>query len=167
MTGHGEKRTRKQEDAIAALLEAPTVVAAAAQARIGERTLRRWLALPEFKAAYRQVRRELVEGAIGRIQGATAAAVDALIRNLTCGRSGDEVRSAAAILDRAVSGIQLLDLDVRLSDLERKTEEADTLTDEQLLDRLRAHLLAAKASRPIERLTDPKSGADDGPLTPA
>src|SRR5262249_48474001 len=167
MAGHGEKLTRRQEAAIAALIDAPTVAAAAAQARIGERTLRRWLALPNFKALYRQTRRELVEGAIGRIQAATVAAVDALTRNLTCGRPGDEIRAAAALLARAVRGIELLDLDGRLSDLERKTAEGETLTDEQLLERLCGNLRAAIASRPVERLTDPEFGAEDGSLPPA
>jgi hypothetical protein len=57
MTGHGEKLTRKQEDAIAALLDAPTVAAAAGKAGIGERTLRRWLRIAEFQSAYRRERR--------------------------------------------------------------------------------------------------------------
>jgi hypothetical protein len=40
MAGHGEKLTRKQEAAIAALLSEPTVEAAAARAEIGHQTLK-------------------------------------------------------------------------------------------------------------------------------
>ena len=50
--GHGEKLTRKQEQAVAALLEQPTVLRAATAAGVSERTLRLWLKDPGFKAAY-------------------------------------------------------------------------------------------------------------------
>jgi hypothetical protein len=63
MTGHGEKLSRKREQAIAALLTQPTIAAAAKMAGIGERTLRRWLKLPEFASAYDAARREVVVAA--------------------------------------------------------------------------------------------------------
>jgi len=106
MTGHGEKLTRKQEAAIAALLTAPTVTEAAGQAGIGERTLRRWLRSPEFSNAYRIARRELVENAIGRIQGAAGQAVDTLISVAKDGsKDADRVRAAVALLGHALSGL--------------------------------------------------------------
>jgi hypothetical protein len=118
MAGHGEKLPRKQEDAIAALLAAPTVTAAAELVGIGERTLRRWLRDAAFLNAYRHARRKVVESAIGRIQNATGEAVDALRRNLTCGRAGDEIRAAVAILDHAEYGVELLDLTELMEELE-------------------------------------------------
>ena len=51
MTGHGEKLTRKQEQAIACLLAEATLTAAASHCGIGEATLRRWLRDPQFEAA--------------------------------------------------------------------------------------------------------------------
>lgn len=39
MAGHGEKLSRKQEQAITALLVAPSIIEAATQAGIGEHTL--------------------------------------------------------------------------------------------------------------------------------
>jgi hypothetical protein len=56
--GHGEKRSRRGEAAIAALLTEPTIEAAAAKARISVRTLKYWLRQPRFQAAYRQARRD-------------------------------------------------------------------------------------------------------------
>jgi hypothetical protein len=100
MTGHGEKLSRKKETAVVALLAAPTVTAAAAQAGIGERTLRRWLQTPEFKAAHRDARRQIVEASIARLQRATTDAVEALERNVRCGDAAVEVRAACAILDQ-------------------------------------------------------------------
>jgi hypothetical protein len=73
--GHGQKLTRKQEQAISALLCAGTLQQAAAKAGISYSTLKRWLGDSSFSRAYRNARRELVDGAVGRIQAATGQAV--------------------------------------------------------------------------------------------
>ncbi len=126
MAGHGEKLTRKQDGAIAALLSAPTVAAAATAAGIGERTLRRWLRDSAFVAAYRDARRKVVEAAVARLQNVAYEAVDALQRNLTCGRPGDEIRAAATILERATRGVELIDLAERLDALEGRHDTGGT-----------------------------------------
>lgn len=106
MNGHGEKLSRKQEQAIAALLESRTVEAAAKAAGVSCSTLKRWLRLPGFRAAYRHARRELVEGAIGRIQAATGQAVDTLVSVAKSGaKEGDRVRASVALLDHALRGL--------------------------------------------------------------
>jgi hypothetical protein len=104
--GHGQKLTSKQEALIAALLTEPNHAAAAIKAGVGKTTLYRWMRLPEFRAAYRQARRELVEGAIGRIQAGTGKAVEALL-DVACNgrRDGDRVRAAIALLEHAFRGI--------------------------------------------------------------
>ena len=106
MSGHGGKRDRKQEQGISALLSEATVEQAATKAGVGYATLRRWLKEPGFRAAYRQARRELVEGAVGRIQAATGQAVDTLLAVAKDGRKdGDRVRAAVALLDHAFRGL--------------------------------------------------------------
>jgi hypothetical protein len=100
--GHGQKLTRKQERVIAALLTEPTHAAAAGKAGVGEATLYRWMAIPQFRDAYRQARREIVEGAVGRMQAATGQAVETLVTVARQGRrEGDRVKAAIALLDRA------------------------------------------------------------------
>src|SRR5262245_47766505 len=117
-SGHGEKLTRKKEQAIAALLCEATVQAAAARAGVSLSTLKRWLKEPEVRAAYRQARRELVEGAVGRIQAATGQAVDTLVGVAKAGaKDADRVRAAIALLDHALVG-------VREADALHGTEEA-------------------------------------------
>jgi hypothetical protein len=104
--GHGQKRSRKREQAIAALLSEPTVQAAAPKAGVSLSTLKRWLKEPGFRAAYRRARRELVEGAVGRMQAATGEAVTTLLTVARSGaRDGDRVRAAVAILDNAQRGL--------------------------------------------------------------
>jgi hypothetical protein len=73
---------------------------------VSEATLHRWLRLPNFASAYRQARRQLVEGAIGRVQGATGQAVDTLLAVAKDGaKDGDRVRAAVALLDHAFRGL--------------------------------------------------------------
>src|SRR5262245_47512036 len=106
MKGHGQKLGNKQEVLIAALLTEPTHAAAATKAGVSEATLHRWLLLPAFQAAYRQARRALVEGSVGRIQAATGQAVDTLLAVAKDGaKDSDRVRAAVALLDHAFRGL--------------------------------------------------------------
>src|SRR6187402_1308203 len=100
--GHGSRRPQREEAAIAALLAEPTIEAAATKAGIGESTLLRWMAEPEFKTRYRAARRQVVECAIGRLQQVATEAVAALSRNLTCGIPAVEVGAARTVLDQAI-----------------------------------------------------------------
>jgi hypothetical protein len=122
--GHGQKREQREELAIAALLAEPTIAQAATEAGIGESTLLRWLAEPEFKARYRAARRAVVESAIGRLQQAATLAVDALARNLTCGIPAVEVGAAKSVLDQAIKAVELVDLAERVEALEQASEFA-------------------------------------------
>ena len=98
MRGHGQKLTRKQESVISALLSEPTHADAARKANISEATLSRWLARDDFQAAYKAAKRRIVDDAVGRLSALSTAAVDALQRNLCCGKPAAEIRSAVAIL---------------------------------------------------------------------
>ena len=57
MKGHGEKRSRKTEQFIAALLTESTVEAAARKAGIGDVTAWRWMNDRAFADQYREARR--------------------------------------------------------------------------------------------------------------
>jgi hypothetical protein len=114
---------RKQEQAIAALLEKPTLGEAATAAGVDEKTLRRWLALPDFLAAYRQARAQVVEASIARLQQASGQAVDALTQCLSADRACDRIRAAVAILEHAHRGVELMDLAGQVAELKRQIEE--------------------------------------------
>src|SRR5262245_11762035 len=118
MTG-GAKASRKREQAIAALLERPTISEAARAVGIGEKTLRRWLAAPEFKAAYQDAREQTLRVAVGRLQGLLARAGEALDRAMVCGTPGVEVRAAGIVIQEAFKGAELLDLAERVAVLEK------------------------------------------------
>ena len=119
MAGHGQKLTRKQEQAVAALLAEPTLARAAAAAGVSLRTVKYWLRDPAFAGAYREVRRQVVEHAVGLVQQAAGEAVDTLKRLLSCGHRPTEARAAEALFDYALRGVEVGDLLERIEELER------------------------------------------------
>jgi hypothetical protein len=99
--------------------------------------------LPEFRAAYRQARRELVERAIGRIQAGTGQAVEALLDVACHGRrDGDRVRAAVAVLEHAFRG--LADADVLQG--ERQSGEAAKIDPADVAQMLAARLRQLEAA---------------------
>jgi hypothetical protein len=123
MSARGEKLTRKQEAAVAALLTQPTHALAAAAAGIAESTLTRWLHRPDFLIAYRAARREVVEHAVARLQQAGGQAVETLRASLAAERPADQIRAACAVINYALRGLEVADLVERVAELERVVAE--------------------------------------------
>jgi len=121
--GHGEKLNRKQEAAIAALLQRTTIRAAAAAVPVNEKTLRDWLKLPHFAAAFRDARRQVVEAAIARVQQLTGKATDALDAALDSQDVSEKIRAAALVLKHTIGGIDTADTMARLEEMERQLAE--------------------------------------------
>lgn len=118
--------TPKQQAGLTALLTHSTLEAAARSAGVTAKTLVRWLQDPDFSKAYRRARRDLVETAISTIQASVSKAVDALVRNLTCGRPSVEVAAAGRLLDAAIKGVELVDLAERLDAVEAALKHQQT-----------------------------------------
>jgi len=117
--GHGEKQTRLREQAIASLLETPTIAAAAKQVGVDESTLRVWLKDPDFDAAFRDARRAVVSRATDRLARACADAVSNLTDVMAnSDNDGSRVTASKAILDYAYKAIELEDLAARIARLE-------------------------------------------------
>ena len=123
MKGIGGNLSHKQEKAIAALLSEATVASAAEKAGVGEVTLYRWLKLPDFLAAYREARREVVEKAVAQMQQSSWAASATLIRLLGSSSDSIRLRAAQTILDQANKGLELIDFEERLTALEQQAEQ--------------------------------------------
>ena len=123
MKGHGSKFGRKQEEAVAALLSQRNVEEAARIAGIAPKTLLRWLKEPEFDAAYRTARRAAFSQSIARLQQASSAAVSTLLKVMvdTNAPAASRVRAADCVLDHASKAIEIEDIEVRVSELERAT----------------------------------------------
>src|SRR2546430_12729651 len=120
MKAHGEKLSRKQELAIAALLTCSAITDAAKQCGIGEVSLHRWLKEPTFQAAYREARREVVQHAIAQIQRASSEAVETLRAVMQDAEAPASSRVAAArtVLDMSLRAVEIEDLQQRVEALE-------------------------------------------------
>ncbi len=125
MASSSQKRARKQDQAIAALLEQPTISKAAKKAGVGERTLLRWLKLDDFQLAYRIARRALVSQAIAHLQQITGEAVETLrlVMKDKSAPASAKVAAARIALDLAFKAIETEDVEQRLTALEQRFEE--------------------------------------------
>src|ERR1019366_3386542 len=94
---------------------------AARAARIGVRTLIRWMKDQEFQKAYREARREAFGQSIARLQQGTSAAATTLLKLLIEPNTPASVRVRAAdsIFNHAAKAIEIEDLEARVADLER------------------------------------------------
>jgi hypothetical protein len=124
MKGHGEKLSRKQEQAIAALLTAPTIGQAAQAVGISEPTLWRWLKRADFQRAYRRARQEVVAQAVSRVQQLASQAVEALasIMDDDQAPAGARVSAAKAILELSTKSFTLDDVREQLAELEERLQ---------------------------------------------
>jgi DNA-binding MurR/RpiR family transcriptional regulator len=115
------KLNPKQERALAALLEEPTIKKAAAAAGVNEATLWRWLQTPDFRRAYMEFRRKAVQQAMARIQRFTTDAASVLHAIMQDESKPPYTRVAAAnsIIASAARAVELDDQDERLAQIER------------------------------------------------
>ena len=120
MIGHGEKLSRKQDQAITALVTCPSITEAAAHCELAEVTLRRWLKQDGFQAAYREARRAVVQHAIVQVQQATGDAVETLRHVMQDPEAPASARVSAArvVLETAVKAVEIEDLEARILALE-------------------------------------------------
>jgi hypothetical protein len=111
---------------IVALLEHLTHEKAAAALGISPVTLWRQMQKPEFAAAYRKARREAFSQSVARLQHASNAAVGTLLRIMTDRETpaASRVRAADVVLQTALHGMELEDIEARVSELERAAESS-------------------------------------------
>ncbi len=111
----------RQERFLEALMTSATVTAAAAKAKVGERTAFRWLAQdPRFRTAYRQARRASVEQSMVLIGSGVAIATSTLLKicSDTAAPASARVAAAGKVLDMALRSLEMDDLSARLEALE-------------------------------------------------
>jgi hypothetical protein len=93
----------KEARAIAAILGEPTIEAAARSAKVGARTLGRWLHRPDFAEELAQAGREAMTSAARALQSASVEAVGTLRLILTDPEAPPSARVSAArvVLEQA------------------------------------------------------------------
>lgn len=128
MSGHGEKLSRKQEQAIGALLSTHTLRQAAEQVGVAEVTLRRWLGSPAFHRSYQDARQHVLSQTTDQLIHACTGAVatlESIMQDTDCTASA-RVTAARAILEMAYQGVELDSVAARVTELEAmlRTEQA-------------------------------------------
>lgn len=121
--------TSKQEAAITALLSCPTIVEAAAEVGVNEKTIRRWMKEPAFLAAYREAQSILFDVSISCLQSKVGKAIETLDRNM----SGEEVPAAVQVRAAQIVLEKAVELH-KLSDLEEKIREFQAYVDAHVND---------------------------------
>lgn len=116
--GHGDKLTRTQERAVAALLAHSRLEDAARSCGVSKSTLCRWLQEPSFQEAFRVARHQFLDASLSSLQEAAGAAVAALKRNLGCRKASVEVQAARAILEYTMRSVAMLELEARVRAIE-------------------------------------------------
>jgi valyl-tRNA synthetase len=126
MIGHGEKISRLQEPAIAALLTHSSVGEAAKAIDVSEMTLYRWMAEPGFAEEYRIARKEAVNHAIRQVQSAMTEAIETLRKIMNNEEIPPSTRVSAAktILDNGFKAAELEEFGERIERLEALAEKA-------------------------------------------
>ena len=117
--------TPRQLRAITAILETPSMDAAARRARVGRTTLYTWLHDPTFKDELTRRQSEVYADALARLKGLTGEAVEGL-RGLI-GAHSESVKRAACrdILDAAFKVQELNEIEERITALEDEVHERE------------------------------------------
>jgi phage terminase small subunit len=120
MADDSRKLTTKQARAIAVLLSCRTTAEAAERAKVGKRTLDRWLTDPVFKSALASAEGDLIDAAARRLLYAQEAAIETLaaIMTTSSNAAGVRVRAAQIIIESALKLRELRSFEQRLQALE-------------------------------------------------
>ena len=115
----------KQQNAIQALLEEPTITAAAKRVRVGRTTIYFWLRQREFTSKLEEQRQVLFRAAIDRLATETPRAIQVLSRELDSTDASQRRLAATALLNFSFRGLEFRDIDKRITELEIKAQRED------------------------------------------
>jgi hypothetical protein len=119
-----DELSRRQDAALLALMEGSSLSLSqiAAKISVNVRTLNRYMKDEKFLRKYRALRTAQVERGVARLQSLFDKAVDCLERNLDSKNRPSEVRTACAIINQSIAGVDLLDHDQRILAVEKRFE---------------------------------------------
>ena len=128
MATNGDLLPPNQQKALIAILEYPSVAAAAKAAGVGHRTLSRWMAEDEaFRQTLAETQKYLLDLTISRISGAAPLAADVLAQ-IAIDESvpaSVRVQAASRILSEQRAGMSLGALKNELDELRRIVDELE------------------------------------------
>jgi hypothetical protein len=117
--------TAKQEWLALLLAAGWGIKAAAKELKVGERTAHTWLEDPGYRAFVDDLRRRMLEEAVGKLTDAAGSAVDVLRDLLAHPNGGVRLRAAMGVLDCLLKYRQHAELDRRVAGLEERLSDAE------------------------------------------
>lgn len=123
--GHGEKKSRKEQAAIIALLNEPTIKKAALKVGIGEATLWRWMQEADFKEQFRLAKKQSLSQAISKLQQSTGIAAETLLEICVdiAAPPASRVAASKTIIEMGFKAVEIEELESRIAQLEKTTEQ--------------------------------------------
>ncbi len=112
------RKNARRESAALHLARGLTIRNAARSARVGERTLHRWLADPSFRRRVCKLRDEMSNRAAGRLAAGMVRAAEVLSRMLKSDSERARLAAAKVILAAGLQVGELVDLQARIAELE-------------------------------------------------
>jgi len=110
----------KQNKAISVILQSRTIAEGCKKAKIARETFYTWLKEPAFKKAFEDQRKELIDLAFHELKISAADAVNVLRKLLSAKNEGIQFKTATAIIENVLKGIQIENLEERLTEIERR-----------------------------------------------
>ena len=116
-----KKLSTRQNRVMNCLLEGFTVIKACTETGIPERTVRRWVSEPAFKAELTRREGEVILAVSLRLVGMTNQALDTLEQALndTNATIGTRLKASTTILEMVLKWRETVDFEERISELER------------------------------------------------
>lgn len=110
----------KQRAFVAAMLTSPSIVAAAREADIAEKTAHQWLKLPSIQDALDDAHRNLFNTSLSELRGAARQAIKTLTRHMTDDETPPhaQIRAAAIILEQSIALHKISELEKKIAELE-------------------------------------------------
>ena len=116
-----EKRlTLKQRRAVIAIISSDSIMQACQNAGVAERTIRRWVKLPEFKAELVRIEQNLLESTTGKLAGLQERAINALSDCLTSKNENAKLRACQLVLDYSIRYREINRFESRIEELEKE-----------------------------------------------
>jgi hypothetical protein len=108
-----------------ALAAGGTPAAAAQQAKCSERTVRRRLLDPAFRARVEEARSKMVSDAVGKLASLGVAAADTLRQLLAVGTERVQLGAARSVLELMLRGIEVHELARQVQELKSRFDTID------------------------------------------
>lgn len=115
----------KQQTFVLAMLTSPSIVAAAKETGVAEKTAHQWLKLPHVKEALDDARREVFESSLAELKLAVRLAVKTLTKHLKDDDTpaAAQIRAAQIVIEQAVELYKIGELERKVAELEQLVKE--------------------------------------------